>query len=1296
MSSSPPLRGRRGWERRLAEGAPGTERAAAEERPAFDSAEAEIEAHATDVSRATEAAARAARTAAAAGTPSAKQGAGRRLPNLSGLPPLLAGTGAFATLRERLGPAAAGPASTAGRHAGVTSVPHGAKSFLAGTLALNAGERICWIARDSEIGDRVAEELAAWVGDPGAVAVLEPRTALAYERSELVADETAARVAALAAWRSGRARILVASVQALVQHTIAPHDLPATPRELKVGARVSQSTLLRELLDLGYQPVLEVAGRGEFARRGGIVDVFPPSADLPVRIESFGDEIDSLRAFDPTDQRTIGKVDRVILLPASEFLVPHGGADGIRSRLGTTAKRLNERLAADLERLSTAAEGRAASIGDAAEIWAPVLAPSTALDHLGADTLLVIDEPGDIGEAGEFLWRQADERRDELVAAGELPKDWPATLLPPRDWKRRLLGARTLELTWESEAGDALAGGGRSSGDLFGWREPQLPPGRGARIAEAVERWRAADGTGATPPRIVIASDQAPRLAELLAEGGQGAGVTNAVETAPPPGAISVIDRSLNGGFLDGPDGIVFVTDRELFGNVRVRRPKAMRRVVPRDILERLAPGDLVVHIDHGIARYERMLRRSSGTGDERDFLELAFQGEDRIFVPVEQIARISRYSGGESPSLSKLGGTEWLRTKQRVSKAVADLAEELLALYAARADAPGHAYPDDTPWQTEMEAAFPYEETTDQLRAVVEVKHDMEAVRPMDRLVVGDVGYGKTEVAIRAAFKATQDGKQVAVLVPTTILAAQHFETFSARFGPFPVKVALLSRFVSKADQEKAVSGLADGSVDLVIGTHRLLSRDVRFKDLGLVVVDEEQRFGVAAKERLKQLKREVDVLTLSATPIPRTLNLALAGVRDMSVIETPPEDRLPIQTRVAEASAGLVKDAILRELDRGGQVFYVHNRVETIEAQAEQLRKLLPDVRLVVGHGQMAEGHLESVMLKFADGAADVLVCTTIIESGLDIPNANTIIIDRADTLGLAQLYQLRGRVGRSSRRAYAYLLYRRRERMSEEARKRLQAIFNASELGAGFQIALSDLEIRGAGNILGGEQSGHMAAVGFDLYSRLLAEAVEERKAAHEQRAPVLVAPQATIDLPLEAHLPDDYVPEEAQKLELYRRLARARTPGDVAAFRQEVIDRFGPMPLPVQRLAEVAELRLAAEGAGVASMSREDGQLVVRFGAGMSRVTAMRLLTPGSMPGVRHSDVTFASNQVRIRLPKDPLKGWQLTQAVVARLSAETAHIDAEVAASMKPEREPVTAERRNPYGPTRRPDFDEPI
>ncbi|MBA2756765.1 MAG: transcription-repair coupling factor [Chloroflexi bacterium] len=1263
-----PLRGRRGRDRRIAEQV-ATDFAARHASPREeDTLDFDTEAVGAEVDDARRAASRtppASRRRTLPIRPPDPRPGGHRLPDLAALPSLLAATGSFATLRQRLGtPADLG---RVGRHSGLVAVPHGAKTFLAATLAgaATGGEPVLWIARDAEIGDRVAEELSAWLGDPTAVAILEPRTSLAYERSELVADETAARVAALAAWRSGEARVLVASVQALVQHTIAPGDLPATPREIRVGTRIHQDALLRELLDLGYSPVTEVAGRGEFARRGGIVDVFPPSMDLPIRIESFGDEIDSLRAFDPTDQRATGKLERAVLLPASEFLLPAGGATAIRERLGRSATRLGERLAMDLARFEVAAEPdptatlgipatRAVAVGDAAEVWAAQLAPATGLDHVPPGTLVILDEPGDIAGAAEFLWRQADERRAELIAAGDLPSDWPATYLPPREWKRRLVAARTLELTWESEAPDAvaMASGSRGSGDLFGWREPTLPLGRASRLADAVAAWRE------DRARVVLASDQAPRLADLLEQAGHAVAVVESIVEPPPPGAIALVGRSLNGGFGGGPDGLVFVTDRELFGSVRVRRPKALRRVVPRDLLERLTPGDLVVHIDHGVARYERMLRRG-GAGEERDYVELSFAGGDAMFVPVEQIARVTRYSGGERPALSKLGGTEWLRAKQRVQKAVTDLADELLGLYAARAGAHGHAFAPDTPWQAEMEASFPYEETVDQLRAAAEVKADMEQQRPMDRLVVGDVGYGKTEVALRAAFKATQDGRQVAVLVPTTVLAAQHLTTFGQRFAAFPLEVRLLSRFVSTKDQATTIAGLADGTVDIVIGTHRLLSRDVRFKDLGLVVVDEEQRFGVAAKERLKQLRREVDVLTLSATPIPRTLNLAMAGIRDLSVIETPPEDRLPIQTRVAEASAGLVRDAILRELDRGGQVFYVHNRVETIEAQAEQIRRLLPDARFIVGHGQMGEGTLERVMIDFAAGVADVLVCTTIIESGLDIPNANTIVIDRADTLGLAQLYQLRGRVGRSSRRAYAYLLYRRRERLSDEARKRLQAIFNASELGAGFQIALSDLEIRGAGNILGGEQSGHMAAVGFDLYSRMLAEAVETQKASMEGRVAVIAAPQAVVDLPIEAHLPTGYVPDEAQKLELYRRLARARTPADLAAFRQDVTDRFGPMSQAVVRLVEVAELRLAAEAAGVSSISREEGWLVIRFGATLSRATAMRLLSGGGLPGVKPSDVTFASNQVRVRAPTLATRAWTLTQAIVARLSVEQA-------------------------------------
>jgi transcription-repair coupling factor (superfamily II helicase) len=1231
------------------------------------------------------------RAATLGGVEPEDRGARRRIPDLAVLPPLLHGTPPFLALRATLGPGGVAP-GLRGRHAAVTAVPHGAKTFLAAALAIAGGERVCWIARDAEIGDRVAEELVAWLGDPAAVAVLEPRTALAYERSELVRDESAARVAALAAWGGGRARVLVASVQALLQPTLGGDDLPATPRAIRVGDRQVQGALLAELLRLGYEPVVEVAGRGEFARRGGLVDIFAAGAELPVRIEFFGDEIDSLRRFDPTDQRTVGPAEVVDLLPASEFLLPAEGTAGIRARLGPLAGRLPERLAADLARFEGADEigtvpatgTRALEAGDAAEVWAAILCPVTGIDHLPPETLLVLDEPGDVAASAEFLWEQAAERRRDLIAAGELPREWPDAYVGPRDWKARLVRGRTLELTWEPGPVEAI-GGAAATEDPFGWREPMLPPGRSASLPRAIERWRAGrsatvpiaeeesdDARPAVPPgivasrhapgakrspapRIVLASDQAPRLSELLGQAGIPAGVTFHPAVAPPPGAVTLVGRSLNAGFAGGPDGLVLVTDRELFGAVRVRRPKALRRVVPRDILERLNPGDLVVHVDHGIGRYERMLRRGSD-GGERDYLEIAFAGTDRIFVPVEQISRVSRYAGAERPGLSKLGGAEWARTKARVRKAVSDLAEELLELYAARAAAEGHAFPPDTPWQQELEASFPYEETPDQQRAIVDVKADMEAGRPMDRVVVGDVGYGKTEVALRAAFKAIQDGRQVAVLVPTTILADQHLRTFAQRFAAFPITVRLLSRSVPPRDQAATLAGLVAGSVDLVVGTHRLLSKDVVIRDLGLLVVDEEQRFGVAAKERLKQLRREVDVLTLSATPIPRTLNLALVGVRDLSVIETPPEDRLPIQTRVAEASAGLVKDAVLRELDRGGQVFYVHNRVETIEAQADQLRRLLPGARIVVGHGQMDERLLEEVMRTFAGGEADVLVCTTIIESGLDIPNANTIVIDRADTLGLAQLYQLRGRVGRSSRRAYAYLLYRRRDRLSDEARKRLQAIFNASELGAGFQIALSDLEIRGAGNILGGEQSGHMAAVGFDLYTKLLAEAVEERKATWEGRAPLLAPAGATVDLPVDAHLPDAYVPDEAAKLELYRRLARARTPGDLAAFRQEVADRFGPLPPAVIRLVEVAELRLAAEAAGITSLAREEGQLVVRFGSGLSRGEAMRLIAGAPLPGVRPGDMTFAASQVRIRVPRDAARAWVLTQAIVTRVAA----------------------------------------
>ncbi|MGC8633102.1 MAG: transcription-repair coupling factor [Candidatus Limnocylindrales bacterium] len=1178
---------------------------------------------------------------AGAGSAGPASAARVRAADLSALPPLLAETAELRALAERYATVRAGRAGRDLRHVVYAGLPHGSKTFLAAALALATGERLVWVARDAEIADRVAEELVAWTGDPAAVVVLEPRTALAYERGELVRDETAARVAALAAWRlHERARILVCSPQALLQRTLAPEEIPAAPLVLRRGARLGQERLLRELLDLGYEPVAEVSGRGELARRGGIVDLFPPGQPYPVRAEFFGDEIDSLRAFDPADQRSTGPVGDVAVLPASEFRLPSRPEAWLRERLGRLARHLSPLLAADHDRM--AATGQ---LGDCAEVWAGVLAPATGLDHLG-EAIWLLDEPGDVEQAADLLWEQAGERRAELEEQGDVPAGWPGAYLDRQTWQRARQAASTLELTWESEAPGAPPGG-----NPFGWREPALPPQRVAGIPEAVARWRA------ERRRVVVTSDQSARLAELLEGAGSLVVPTARLVEPPAPGAVALVERSLNSGFEAGPDGLVVLTDRELFGSVRVRRPRALRRVVPRDLLERLVPGDLVVHADHGIARYGGVVRRSvGGAGVARDYLELRFEGSDRIFLPVEQIDRISRYSGGESPQLSRLGGAEWQRTRARVRRAVTDLAKELLELYAARAQAPGHAFAPDTPWQAEMESAFPYEETPDQQRAALETKLDMERARPMDRLVVGDVGYGKTEVALRAAFKAIQDGMQVAVLVPTTILAQQHYATFTQRLAAYPITVRLLSRFVSPSEQQAALEGLAQGSVDLVIGTHRLLSRDVRFRNLGLVVVDEEQRFGVAHKERLKELRRAVDVLTLSATPIPRTLNLALSGVRDMSVMETPPEDRLPIQTRVAEASAGLVRDAILRELDRGGQAYFVHNRVETIEAQAEQLRRLLPQARIAVAHGQMPEGQLERVMLAFAAGEDDVLVCTTIIESGLDIPNVNTIVIDRADALGLAQLYQLRGRVGRSSRRAYAYLLYRRRDRLSEVARKRLQAIFNASELGAGFQIALADLEIRGAGNVLGAEQHGHIAAVGFDLYTRLLADAVEEQKAVLEDREPVLARPAATVDLPVDAYLPEEYVAGEPQKLEFYRRLSRVHSEQELDAARHDLEDRFGPLPPPADRLLDVVRLRLLAERAGVTSVSREESDLVFRFAPDWPRAAVVRVLQDLAWrpAGLAPGSLRIASNQVRVRVGRAATV-WETARAVVEQLA-----------------------------------------
>ncbi|MGI8829679.1 MAG: transcription-repair coupling factor [Candidatus Limnocylindria bacterium] len=1086
---------------------------------------------------------------------------------------------------------------------GVLRVPAAARAahLAVRRSALTPVTPLVVVTRTDEEAHQLADDLAAWIGDAHVTALPE-RAALPLERSHPEHDESAQRLSVLSELGGrGHGRVMVTPLLALVQRTIAPAQLRDATIHARVGERVAQRALLEGLVAGGYEPVVEVTGIAEFAHRGGLIDAWPPGATEPVRIELFGDEVESIRSFDAMTQASRRRLDEVRLLPASEFLPGDGWAAAAAGPIGD-----HELLAEDAARLAVG------DLGEAAETWVARLTAGPAADHLPASTHLVLTDLDELRALARDLDTQAADRLEGLVAAGELPGGWAR----PYDAVSTLdsLLARASERLEEAAGADAGYGAA-----------PPLP-GRADRAGS----WLLELATAGRA--VVVTTDQASRVGELLEEAGSATAPVAELRDAPVAGGVGLVHGSLSAGFSHAASDLLVLTDRELFGATRVRRLTSAKRVVTRDLIGKLQPGDHVVHVDHGIARYVGMTQRTFGP-DVKEYLQLDFAGSDKIFLPADQIGRITRYAGGPAPALSKLGGTEWERTKTRVRRAVGDLARELIEIYAARESAPGFAFSADTTWQRELEESFPYTETPDQARSITEVKADMLKRRPMDRLVVGDVGYGKTEVALRAAFKAIQDGKQVAVLVPTTVLAQQHLLTFERRLGAFPIRVAMLSRFVSKREQERIVDDVAEGAVDILIGTHRILSNDISFADLGLLVVDEEQRFGVGHKERIKAMRREVDVLTLSATPIPRTLHLSLVGIRDLSVIETPPEARLPIQTRIAEDDDGLVRDAISRELDRGGQVFYVHNRVETIEAASERVRRLVPGGRVAIGHGQMSEGMLERVMLDFSDGRFDVLVCTTIIESGLDIPNANTIIIVRADTFGLAQLYQLRGRVGRSDRRAHAYLLHRRGMPLTPIARKRLHAIFSASDLGAGYQIALSDLEIRGAGNILGGEQHGFMAAVGFEMYTRLLAEAVDLLRGRHPSPEPAPVR----LDLPGSAFLPDDYIEDSGAKLEAYRRFAKVRSDADAEALRADLRDRFGPVPEPVDGLFTAVRVRLAAEASGVPEVRAEERQVTLKW----ARLSDRREVTLAlQVAGFRPDS---GSNQVRIPVAagRDPV-------------------------------------------------------
>ncbi len=1034
----------------------------------------------------------------------------------------------------------------------------------------------------------------------GQVACFPAWETLPHERLSPRSDTSGRRLAVLRRLahpdpgrpQAGPVTVLVTPVRSLLQPMVSGlGDL--SPVALRPGQAADFGQVIADLVDIGYARTDLVEHRGEIAVRGGILDVFPPTEEHPLRVEFWGDTVEEIRYFRVADQRSLHvAADGLWAPPCRELLL----TPAVRER----AARLAAQYPGLADILGQLAEGIAV---DGMEAFAPVLADTMELllDHVPPGGLVLACDPERIRARAADLVATSQEFLEaswvNAASGGQAPVDLGAAAFQPLADVRA--AARELGIGWWTctpfDNPDSLEGGPGEPEAVrervaFGIEASALPGYRGdtARAVADVRHWLA-DGW-----RVALVTEghgPAQRLTEMLRGEGLGARLGD-LDAAPEPGVPCVSTGLISNGFTWESVRLAVLTEADLAGQRTASKDMRMptRRRAGVDPLQ-LTPGDYIVHEQHGVGRYLEMTSRNI-QGAIREYLVIEYaaskrgQPPDRLYVPTDQLDQVTRYVGGEAPSLHRLGGADWAKTKGRARKAVRQIASELIRLYSARMASPGHAFGQDSPWQRELEDAFPYVETPDQLAAIDEVKRDMERAVPMDRLICGDVGYGKTEIAVRAAFKAVQDGMQVAVLVPTTLLAQQHFGTFSERFAPFPVTVRMMSRFVSDAEVDRTREELTGGKVDVVIGTHRLLSPDTRFARLGLVILDEEQRFGVEHKEYLKRLRTEVDVLSMSATPIPRTLEMGIAGIREMSTILTPPEERHPVLTLVGPYDEKQIAAAIRRELLRDGQAFFVHNRVSSINRVAARLAELVPEARIVVGHGQMNEHVLENVMTDFLDRKFDVLVSTTIIESGLDVPNANTLIVDRADTYGLPQLHQLRGRVGRSRERGYAYFLFPPERPLTETAHERLATIAQHTEAGAGMYVALKDLEIRGAGNLLGGEQSGHIAGVGFDLYVRMIGEAVTELKGGGPAERP-----EVRVELPVNAHIPHDYVPGERLRLEAYTRVAAIDSPEDAAAVADELADRYGPLPEPVTNLLDVARLRARARRAGLTDITQQ---------------------------------------------------------------------------------------------------------
>ncbi|GAA4110168.1 transcription-repair coupling factor [Nocardioides fonticola] len=1103
--------------------------------------------------------------------------------------------------------------------------PEALRPFLAAGL-VGAGRVVLVVTATSREAEDLVAALAdpAFAGlvDPAAVALYPSWETLPHERLSPRSDTVGRRLAVLRRLQNpgpdagtGPLQVVVAPVRSVLQPQVKGlGDLE--PVELHVGDSVDIDDVVRSLADAAYARVDLVEKRGEFAVRGGIVDVFPPTEEHPLRVEFFGDDVEEIRSFSVADQRTLEKTDRLWAPPCRELLL----TDEVRARAAALGQahpqlvELTDKIAAGI-----AVEGM--------ESLAPVLVDELELllDVMPGGTHVVVLDPERVRRRAHDLVATSEEFLGASWAAaasgGSAPIDLGAasyrTLAEVREHAIALGQPWWTMSPFGIEVDEALldaADVGVPTRTLSA-QPAEAYRGEIDRAVADIARWREA---GYRVLVVQPAHGPANRTLEVLGEAGVPARLD---ETAgADPAVVTVSCGSLTHGFVDDDARLALLTGEDITGqksSTRDMRRMPARRKRQIDPLE-LKTGDYVVHEQHGVGRFVEMKQREV-QGAVREYLVLEYGASkrgappDRLYVPADALDQVTRYVGGEQPSLDRLGGADWAKRKSRARKAVREIAAELIKLYAARQATKGHAFGADSPWQRELEDAFPFTETVDQLVTVDEVKRDMERTMPMDRLICGDVGYGKTEIAVRAAFKAVQDGKQVAVLVPTTLLVTQHLSTFTERMSGFPVVLKALSRFQSDKEAAEVMAGLADGTVDVVVGTHRLLNPDIRFKDLGLIIVDEEQRFGVEHKEQMKRLRTSVDVLSMSATPIPRTLEMAITGIREMSTITTPPEERHPVLTYVGAYEDRQVIAAIRRELLRDGQVFYIHNRVNSIEKAAARLGELVPEARVATAHGQMNERQLEQVMLDFWEKRFDVLVCTTLVESGLDVSNANTMIIERADTLGLSQLHQLRGRVGRSRERAYAYFLYPGEKPLTETAHERLATLAQHSDLGGGMAIAMKDLEIRGAGNLLGGEQSGHIADVGFDLYVRLVGEAVQDFKGEGEQELA-----EVRIELPVEAHLPHDYIPSERLRLEMYKRLAEVRSDDDVDAINEELLDRYGEPPIPVISLLLVARFRARARAAGIGEVTIAGRN--VRFAPVSlpeSRVVRLQRLYPKSL-------------------------------------------------------------------------------